>query len=625
MSRTAGDVLHLVFLGAFFVPLGMLILKKLDVDSAAIVARRRDLRCRRWSRRTCAGDRFDCSSRCPSPWRSIGLVLFVARAPLVTDDVAGAQVEIPRKTPVVFLLLDEFPATSLATPAGDIDSVRYPNFARLARRCDLVPERRRPFTRARRQPCRRSSPESCPAGVGCRHLPITPRTSSRCSARAIGCASPSLCRISVPSGTAPARENRSSGALRGLFSDVNVAFLHLVLPSSLKGNLPLLDDRWGDFTKERILAAGDQEELFEAARDRPLSRPQEFDSFLRWYLSERTSRARCTSCTSCFRIRLGASSRRDGPTAKINCPSASLPASSGATVPGSFARRISDISFRSDTPTRWSGSCFAGSSASGLYDEALIVVVADQGVSFIAGGKSRNVSDGEHRGHRSRAVVHQVSRAEDRARRLASGSDDRHPADDRRCARREASLVGGRAVAARELGRADQRRGREGGRDSRTGVAEPRWSGAWSDARVARQSSGRPGTPFWPQDCRGTWWGWRSAPCRQPVAAGARVDFDDEELFTTVDMSSGFVPARITGTIDGIEIGSDLPLVVAVNGRIAASTRSFRIKGKQRFSALVPETAFRDGFNRVELVRISGRSSDLSLTRLGPHDVDRQS
>ncbi len=32
---------------------------------------------------------------------AIGLVLFVARVPLVTENVAGAQVEVPRAAPVV--------------------------------------------------------------------------------------------------------------------------------------------------------------------------------------------------------------------------------------------------------------------------------------------------------------------------------------------------------------------------------------------------------------------------------------------------------------------------------------------------------------------------------------------
>ena len=93
--------------------------------------------------------------------------------------------------------------------------------------------------------------------------------------------------------------------------------------------------------------------------------------------------------------------------------------------------------------------------------------------------------------------------------------------------------------------------------------------------------------------------------------------FDNEELFADVDLSSSFVPARVTGTVEGTQIRSDQTLVVAVNGRIVAPTRCFRIKGRQRFSALVPEDAFRDGFNRVVLLSVEGTSSAPRLTRIG--------
>jgi len=77
------------------------------------------------------------------------------------------------------------------------------------------------------------------------------------------------------------------------------------------------------------------------------------------------------------------------------------------------------------------------------------------------------------------------------------------------------------------------------------------------------------------------------------------------------------VPARITGVLDGAEIADDVELAVAVNGRIAALTRSFRLDGRQRFAALVPETVFREGQNRVELFSIDGTASEPRLIRLG--------
>jgi hypothetical protein len=111
----------------------------------------------------------------------------------------------------------------------------------------------------------------------------------------------------------------------------------------------------------------------------------------------------------------------------------------------------------------------------------------------------------------------------------------------------------------------------------------------------------------------------------EPAAAGAHVRFDNEELFAHVDMSSSFVPARITGTVEGIRIPSDRALAVAVNGRVAAATRCFRVKGEQRFSALVPEAVFRDGFNRVELLAIEGTPSAPRLIQIGQNGEAQRS
>ena len=97
----------------------------------------------------------------------------------------------------------------------------------------------------------------------------------------------------------------------------------------------------------------------------------------------------------------------------------------------------------------------------------------------------------------------------------------------------------------------------------------------------------------------------------------ADVSFDGEELFEDVRPKERFVPARITGTISGRDIASNRELAVVVNDRVAALTRSWRISGQQRFSALVPETAFREGRNQVGLYLIVSQGSGVRLLRLG--------
>ena len=93
------------------------------------------------------------------------------------------------------------------------------------------------------------------------------------------------------------------------------------------------------------------------------------------------------------------------------------------------------------------------------------------------------------------------------------------------------------------------------------------------------------------------------------------VELDDEERFRSVDLDSEFIPAYITGLLEGRD--APLDVAVAVNGRIAAVSRSFEGEGGTQFAALVPESVFRDGSNRVELFRVESARGSLGLARLG--------
>jgi hypothetical protein len=78
--------------------------------------------------------------------------------------------------------------------------------------------------------------------------------------------------------------------------------------------------------------------------------------------------------------------------------------------------------------------------------------------------------------------------------------------------------------------------------------------------------------------------------------------------FIRVGRSGRRVPANVIGWLDGrAPAGRDLTM--AVNGRIAAVGRSFKPIGAlaMNFSLMVPETAFRNGFNDVRLYEVEDR------------------
>ena len=95
------------------------------------------------------------------------------------------------------------------------------------------------------------------------------------------------------------------------------------------------------------------------------------------------------------------------------------------------------------------------------------------------------------------------------------------------------------------------------------------------------------------------------------------INFDDDLRFGDVRLASGVVPALISGAIRNDPAPEGTPLAIAVNGRIRGMTRSFDLNGGRRFTAMVPESAFRDGPNAVEVYSVARSNGTFRLTALG--------
>jgi hypothetical protein len=96
---------------------------------------------------------------------------------------------------------------------------------------------------------------------------------------------------------------------------------------------------------------------------------------------------------------------------------------------------------------------------------------------------------------------------------------------------------------------------------------------------------------------------------------GAR--FVGASAYRRVDPRSQTVPSWVTGYLEGVPAGRDL--AVAVNGRIAATTKSFKLAIDKQilFAAMVPESSFHAGRNEVELFELHGAGAKVALERLG--------
>ena len=625
VSSHAADLLHLAFLGAFVVPLAFQVLKALDPTTAVAVlgaAGTGLLVVLMYVRLRAARLFLAFSVALPL----VGLWSFVSGIPLATtDDVAGANLKVDAKTPIVMVVLDEFPVSSLLAGDGEIDAERYPNFARLARDGTWY---------SRATTVHEHTTHAVPAILDGR-LPqaeALPTLSDHAQNLFTLLGESYDLRVVEPiTHLCPRRycagEHRGSvaGRLKSLASDVRVAYLHRVLPDSLAHGLPAIDDRWGGFendvpninARDLILGAHDANQVTRVLAETEDAPQRDFRTFLASIQrgeSERTLHfVHLLLPHRPWRMlpsgrNYGLADETDGTFRGRK----NVWEDDSWLVQQAYQRHLLQVGYTDGLL----GRILDRLTASRLYDDALVIVTADHGMSFVPGGERRTVNGdnladiarvplfvkvpGQGRGgtdsRAARTIDVLPTIADVLGVKLPWAVDGRSLLEDAVAqttvvvSQRDGTPVEASIDKVERDVRATLRRKVSffgEGRDSLYDVGSNRHLLGLPVADVPTQRS------------RG------------------RVVFDGEELYANVRLSSSFVPARITGFVEGVEIPRDVELAVAVNGRIVALTRCFSLDEKQRFSALVPETAFRDGSNRVELLSILGTRSAPRLIRLG--------
>ena len=92
--------------------------------------------------------------------------------------------------------------------------------------------------------------------------------------------------------------------------------------------------------------------------------------------------------------------------------------------------------------------------------------------------------------------------------------------------------------------------------------------------------------------------------------------FDQDDELDDVDLSSNFVPALISGRVFGAGDSGDQYLAIAVNGTVQAVTQTYSDDSQTKFTAMIPETSLNSGKNTVEVFTVSGSQTSPTLTRL---------
>jgi hypothetical protein len=515
------------------------------------------------------------------------------------DAVADTQ-DVKAVTPIVLVVFDEFPLSSLLNERREIDATAYPHFAELAREATWLRSATaaHPWTACAvpailtgcyaatdSLPTRADHPRNLFTLFGRSHeLRVFEPLTQLCP----GC----------PCGTCAAAPAQS-GRLTSLLGDLGLLELHMLLPRSWAGRLPPVAGTWQNpAAQER--PGEDRPRQFERFLDaiQPSSRPGVY--FLHVLLPHGPF---CfLPSGKCY----ARDSRAEGLSAEGVWTDEEL-------ANQAYQRHLLQVAF----VDRLLGRLVDRLKEVGLYDRAVLVVTADHGISFRPGEPYRAVTPGNFP---DVMRVPLLIRLPGQREGIVS---------DRRVQAIDILPTIAEAVGVRLPWPVDGRPALD--------PAQPEWSEQALYDKDKRFAVGPDLTSnYGSLDRKVALFGTGHAdgfvshgPYRQLV--GRRVSELDvsgpadvtlqvryEDLLREVSPQSGFVPALIQGSARPSRAG--LTLAVAVNGIVQAVTRTVSNADEAgQWSAMVPEAAFGAGRNTVEVFVVSsGSDGRLRLERATP-------
>ncbi len=543
---------------------------------------------------------------------SISPLLFPER-PEVPDDRTESGI------PIVLVVFDALPIGSLLDESAQIDATRFPHFAGLVgeshwfRNATTVAERTNfalPAILTGRYPTQRRPATTAEYPENLFTL-LAPSHDLRVIEPATHLCPDTLC------GDGPARATGWAHG-RSLASDLRYLTLHVLLPDEWTGSLPSVTDSLRDFGATSPNSA----EI--PPPDRALSDPTWlFSRFLDGI--ENSGRpalhfAHVNLPHHPFRL-LPSGKKYDSGDQDHR----ERPADRGADEEWETAQNLQRHLLQLGYVDVLVGRLRERLEAEGLYDRALVVITADHGESFQPGMSSRdlepgNASDilrvplfvklpGQKQGRVSDRPVETIdilpTIVEILGVALPEAVDGRSLFDAPDPSGRTRAVYLGRKRWKRtrvEVEASWFSRDAPARRTLGSFAAGAGWAGIY-DLGLHREITGRPVVEL----------SVVSAPLFKVYLAN-RVAYDE------VDPDARFVPARVSGTIEGAGVTPEgLELAVAVNGVIRAVTVSHgHADQSARFAAMVPEQSFRPRHNEIEIFILRRDGEKLTLLR-GEH------
>lgn len=509
------------------------------------------------------------------------------------DSTVGNPVPVDELVPVMMVVFDEFPVASIIDPDADLRAERFPNFARLA--SDGVWYRNAMTVQ---QQTEHSVPAILTGTVPEQSLtPVTGQypfnlfTAFRASHELhVQEAITQLCPRQLCEGL--------TGSSASLVRDVGMVAGHVLLPEPATQDLPPIDEGWGDFRT----VAGD----FDARRefldllDDGVRRPiDEILAEVDEGVGDRPPLYYLHALIPHHPWQFLPDGRSYPYVIGAN------PASeAGGWIDDEFLvaqgmqRHLLQVGYADHVL----GELIAALEREGLYEDALVIVVADHGISIKPG------------------VDHQRTITETTVGEVAAiplfikypGPRDGGVIDDRRALTidilptiadvLDADLPGD-VEGASLLNPPPERK--------ETTTHGPEGSVTYDTDGDEKLQVARRIEEWFPGGDP-----WVLRPKSSPDLVGQRVDTGslpnsditgrvrEPELYHDVDTTGPVIPARVGAVLGGTAGGEEL-IAVAVNGEIAAMTRSYVFKGEVGMLAMVRPEHFVNGANRIDLLEVT--------------------
>ena len=553
-----------------------------------------------------------------APFPLLFVVLFLFFSP-VTDLVLPEESEASRASaatatgvPVVMVVFDELSGATLMNTREEIDSTRYPNFARLARDAtwyrnattvaDYTSQAVPAVLTGRRPekgelPIRSDHPNSLFTYLGDDYaFNVEEPVSELCP--------PARCR----SDERPPADER----LRELASDLSIVSLHRLLPEELGDDLPAVDQTFSGFGNDGAGAgtAGN--------RDYLERRPEDFQRFVARVGSHPTRRRTLDVIhTELPHIPWNyLPSGREYVTSSEGLPGTAKDKwnADKRIIQQGEQRYLLQVAY----VDRLLGRLVDRLRATGLYRRSLVIVTADHGVAFQPERSRRAINDktfeqiasvplfikapGQRRGRVDDSAAHNVDVVPTIADYV--GSPLRWRTDGRSL--RESPAAGDDSLhvfakygPAFTLPFSEFKRRR---------IAQVRRVAGAFGSNDGGRGVFAPGGDF---DLVGR--AVQDVPASAPIRAQA--ELDDRRALAAVDTNAKVLPVYLTGRLSGL--APSRRLAIALNGRIAAVTTSYTDGISTRFEAIVDPGALRAGANAVALYELRGTPGARRLARLG--------